>query len=245
MKRGGAVRRWALAAALGALAATTPGCTTGTARNYRHVSFRPNEHFRVQFLLPEGMVERPVEIESLLLLPPVGFADREQSEALMMATWQEMQQGLPGIVRAPRKDGPYKNYVGGDNLLMDDGRLNGEELERIGRMAGTSHLLAARVINYRPYYPQSLIMEWVLLDVGRKQAVLVLAGSLDSAEQKVVTAAENYVKNRRAESKQGGDVDVLLRSPREYFRFASALAADALKGWVRPKSEVYVPYLSY
>lgn len=230
---------------LAALVAYGAGCTTGTMRLYNHHSFRPNEQFRVQFLLPEGMVERPVQITSLLLLPPVGFESEEQSMQWMLAIWQELQQNLPGIVRTPRRDGPYTPYTSEHNLLMDDGRIDGDELERIGRLAGASHLLFPRIINYRPYPPQSIIMEWILLDVKEKQSVLILAGAMDASEQKVLIAAQHYVNNRRSDPSTSGSLEVLLRSPREYSRFVSAQAADSLKAWVRPTSEVFVPHLSY
>ena len=227
------------------LLANGTGCTTGIKRQFNHDSFRPNEHFRVQFLLPEGIGERPVPIESLLLLPPVGLADEAQSLMFMLGMWQELQQNLPGIVRTPRTEGPFAPYTDASNLLMDDGRIDGDELERIGRLAGASHLLIARVIHYRPYHPQSIIMEWHLLDVKRKRQVLILAGAMDASEQKVLIAANNYVRSRRSDPTSSGSVDVLLRSPREYSRFTSAQAADALKAWLRPKDEVFVPHLSF
>ena len=241
----GVFKRWLGAGLLVAWVALGAGCTTGVKRLYNHDSFRPNEHFRVQFLLPEGMVERPVQIASLLLLPPVGFESEEQSTQWMLAMWQELQQNLPGIVRTPRDEGPYTPYTSARNLLMDDGRIDGDELERIGRLAGASHLLLARIISYRPYPPQSIIMEWILLDVKEKQPVLILAGAMDASEQKVLSAANNYVNNRRSDPSASGSLEVLLRSPREYSRFVTAQAADSLKAWVRPASEVFVPYLSY
>lgn len=221
------------------------GCATGIPRLYNHNSYRPNEHFRVQFLLPEGKVDRPVPIKSLLLLPPVGFESEEQSTQWMLAIWQELQQNLPGIVRTPRTDGPYTPYTRTRNLVMEDGRIDENELERIGRMAEASHLLLVRIINYRPYHPQCVIMEWTLLDVEKKQSVLIVAGGLDAAEQKVLNAAANYVRNRRSEPSSAGSLDVLLRSPREFSRFAAAQSADSLKAWLRPQSEVVVPHLSY
>lgn len=242
---GGLCRCFAVMGLLGVLVAQGTGCTTGVQRVFNHDAYRPNEHFRVQFLLPDGMVERPVPIESLLLLPPIGFQTEEQSQQWMLAIWQELQQNLPGIVRAPRSDGPYAPYIRADNLVMEDGRVDGNELERIGRMAGASHLLLMRVINYRPYHPQCIIMEWTLLDVVERRPVLILAGGLDASEQKVLEAANRYVRNRRSDPASAGNVEVLLRSPREYSRFAAAESADALKAWLRPSSEVFVPHLSY
>ena len=233
------------ASLLAAVVAWGAGCATGVTRLYNHASFRPNEHFRVQFLLPEGMVARPVPISSLLLLPLLGFESEEQSTQWMLAIWQELQQNLPGIVRTPRSDGLYAPYTSARNLVMDDGRIDGDELERIGRLAGASHLLVVRVISYRPYPPQSIIMEWTLLDVKEKQPVLILAGAMDASEQKVLNAANNYVNDRRSNPSTSGNIDVVLRSPREYSRFVSAQAADSLKAWLRPANEVFVPYLSY
>ena len=238
-------RQWAGSGLLSLLIVLGAGCTTGVRRTFNHDAFRPNEHFRVQFLLPDGMVDRPVPIVSLLLLPPIGFQAEEQSQQWLLSIWQELQQNLPGIVRAPKNDGPYAPYIRADNLVMEDGRIDGNELERIGRMAGASHLLLMRVINYRPYPPQCIIMEWTLLDVKERRPILILAGGLDASEQKVLEAAKRYVRNRRSDPATAGNVEVLLRSPREYSRFAAAESADSLKAWVRRSSEVFVPHLSY
>jgi hypothetical protein len=228
------------------LAAGATGCSTwGNKRDFSGQSSRPTDHFRVQFLVPEEIAQRPIAVGSLLLLEPVGMVDAKQSQTLMMAIWQELQQLLPGLVRSPRQGGPFAPYTSGANLTMDDGRLNEAELERIGRLAGASHLLIARVISYRPYHPQSLIMEWILLDVAQRRAVLVMAGALDATEQKVLMAAENYVRSRRSDPSASSGLDVMLRSPREFCRFGAALATDALKGWVEPGADVYVPNLSY
>ena len=98
--RGAHAARLGLGLALAALAA---GCgTVGQKREFGAISFRPTEHFRVQFLLPEDVVERPIAVQSLLLLPPVGFEEEAHSRMLMLAVWQELQQSLPGIVRRPR-----------------------------------------------------------------------------------------------------------------------------------------------
>ena len=65
--------------------AVAAGCTTATPRDFASMSFRQNEYFRVQFLLPEDVVERPIPVDSLLLLPPVGLADEDQSTLLMLS----------------------------------------------------------------------------------------------------------------------------------------------------------------
>jgi hypothetical protein len=61
----------------------------------------------------------------------------------------------------------------------------------------------------------------------------------------VLMAAENYVRSRRSDPSASSGLDVMLRSPREFCRFGAALATDALKGWVEPGADVYVPNLSY
>ncbi len=222
------------------------GCAhSGRTRNFSQVGYRPTEHFRVQFLLPEGDLEKPVPIEQLLLLPPFGLASEAQSRMFYLSIWQELQQVLPGIVRSPRDDGPFGQYTTAGNLIMDDGRINEEELERIGRLAAASHLLVVRFVDYRPYHPQRVIMEWMLLDVKSRSTVLVVSGSLDAAERQVVNAVDYYIRSRRPVSQTSPDLDVTLRSPRQYSAFVAAASVDALKGWVRPKSDVVIPYLSF
>ena len=222
------------------------GCTANFKRDFARPVYQPTEHFRVQFVVPEPLyADQPIPIRSLLILPPFGVEDADQQRVLFLSMWQELQQLLPGVVRAPRSGGGFAPYVVQDNLLMDDGRLNQVEVQRLGLLTGASHLLMVRMIDYRPYHPQRIIMEWELLDVMQQRSVLVLAGALDASEQQVLQAAGRYHRNRGSSAADAGSLDMMLRSPREYSGFAVAQAVDSLKGWLQPESDVMIPRLSF
>jgi hypothetical protein len=229
-----------------AVALMVAGCQNpGHTRDFSNNVYKPTEHFRVQFVLPGDAPELPMPIESLLLLPPYGVFAAPQERAFHLSMWQELQQLLPGVVRTPRDDGLFGQYMIEKNLMRDDGRPNADELERLGRLAGTSHLMLVRIIDYRPYHPQRIIMEWQLIDIAARRTVLTLAGALDASEQQVLQAARQYHRNRDSSGHSTASLDLMLRSPREYNSFAIAQAVDALKGWVRPAQEVVIPRLSY
>ncbi len=229
-------RAWPLAGAGGLLMLLLlggTGCAAVYNRDYGRVPFQPARHFHVQLLYPTDSPEKPINVGSLLVLPPVGNLSEEQENMFFLSLWQELQQILPGAIRAPKTDGPFAGYIRTDNIFLDDGRMAMGELERIGRLANTSHLLVVRIVEYRPYHPQRIAMEWSLLDVEKEQIVLIMVGGLDAAEQKVLVAADGFLRSRRARPYNTGNLDLLLRSPREYSGFAMAQAVDALKGRVR------------
>lgn len=220
--------------ALVALSLCLSGCAARLGRDYGHVLFPAADYFQVQVVTPGKATNQPAEIADLLLLPPVGDIPADLTESLLLAMWQEMQQILPGVVRAPRRPGRYAPYIQTSNMLMDDGRPAIDELVRIGKLAQASHVLLPRIIDYRAYHPQRIVMEWLIVDVQRDRKLMSLVGGLDASEQKVLISADVYLRERKAKRYNSGNLDLLLRSPREFHKFAVAQAVDALKGRIQP-----------
>jgi hypothetical protein len=175
----------------------------------------------------------------LLVLEPIGAISGNSIEVLDSAVRQELQQVLPGSIRKLAQEGRYSRYAAESNLLLEDGRICVDELTRIGRIAGVSHVLVVRILDYRPYHPQRLVMEWSLLDVDKQSPVLVLSGGVDAAEHQTGWAATQFFKARKAEPFTEAGLDVMLRSPREYARFAAAQAVDVLREVVKPGRQVF------
>jgi hypothetical protein len=196
--------------------------------------FPAADYFQVQVVTPGKASKQPSVISDLMLLPPIGNVPAELTESLWLAIWQEMQQVLPGVVRAPRRQGRYAPYIQTSNIMMDDGRMAIDELVRVGKLAQASHVLLPRIIDYRAYHPQRIVMEWLIVDVGRERALLSLVGGLDVSEQKVLISADAYLRERKAKPYNSANLDLLLRSPREFNNFAVAQAVEALRGRIEP-----------
>lgn len=209
----------------------TFGCAARMGRDYGSVFFPTADYYRVQRVWPAGD-HAPVAVDRLLLLPPVGDVSPALSGLVTGHLHQELQQLIPGAVHIPEQRGAYADYTTKDNLVADDGKPIIEELVQMGRMAGASHVLLIRLFEFRPYPPQRIFMEWTLIDVQQQVARLLLIGGIDAAEQNVLVAADQFLRERRARPYNAENLDFLLRSPREYSSFAVAQAVNALRGHV-------------
>ncbi len=218
------------------------GCAVRQGRDYGHVLFRPAPFFRVQLVHTSAAQEDVLIIRDLLLLPPVGEAPGDIVREFPLLLWQELQQVLAGAVRMPRPGGVYVQYADVNNLVSDHGLVNTEELARIGFLAGASHVLLPKIVDYRPYHPQRITMELLLLRVVDQSVVMVIVGSLDASEQRVLMAADSYLRHRKATPYDTENLDMLLRSPRAFTGFAMHEVVLVLKGKVLPEREVGFKY---
>lgn len=228
-----------VAVLLAVLAGT--GCAAMYNRDYGRIPFQPAPYFHVQVLLPESDEHEILDVHSLLLLPLIGNITPDLGQTLWLAIWQEWQQVLPGRLRTPLEDGPYAPYMDYANIVQEDGRLHHADLQRIGHLARASHVLIMRVVDYRPYHPQRIIMEWSMLDVRTGRTVLQLAGCVDAMEQRVLISADKYLRDRRAVPYNTANLDVMLRSPRHYCAFTASLAIAAIRDHVRPGMSIVDP----
>ena len=210
------------------------GCAVRPGRDYGHLLFRPSPFFRVQVLRTSAAQSGVEEIGDLLLLPPIGVFPDDIAREFPVLLWQELQQILAGVVRMPRAGGVYVQYAGGNNLVSDHGGVNLEELGRIGMFAGASHVLLPIIVDYRPYHPQRITMEWLLMQVSRQSVVLTVVGTLDASEQRVLLAADSYLRSRKATPYDTGSLDMLLRSPRAFTGFVMHEVVSSLQGSVGP-----------
>lgn len=210
------------------------GCAARLGRDYGHPVFPAAEYYHIQHIqrVLSGEERGLIYIDRLLLVPPAGEIPPELAEVFMHSLRQELQQILPGSVQVPESRGTYASYVTEGNLLLDSGRPNTEELARMGGVAEASHVLFVRLLDFRPYPPQRISMEWTLVDVKAEAERLLLVGGMDASEQVVLIAADRFLRERRAFPYTSENLDLLLRSPRAYSSFAVAQAVNALKGYV-------------
>ncbi len=215
---------------LGYLAVAGSGCAARQGRDYGHVLFNSADFFQIQLVTPVGVGDSSVVINNLLLLPAVGDLPEELIDGMLLTLWQELQQIIPGAVSMPRERGRFAAYTTTANLLGDDGRPAVQEIVQLGHLTGSSHVLLPRIMDYRPYHPQRIVMEWMLFDVRRGQMVLLMVGNMDASEQRVLVAADTYLRQRKAREYSSSNLDMMLRSPRDFNGFAMAQAVSALKG---------------
>lgn len=219
------------------IALTVAGCVSRPGRDYGHLMFRADRYFQVQLVDSGLMNDEKIYVTTLLLLPPVGAMPEVMSEPFALTLWQELQQTLPGRVINLRENGRYAAYADSVNLLADSGHVMASEVVRLGKLADVTHVLLPRIVDYSPYHPQRMIMEWRLFDVHRERTVLIVVGGLDASEQRVMSRADSYLRDRKAKSYNAANLDMLLRSPREFNGFAIAEASEVLEERIIPASK--------
>lgn len=225
-------RAFLVSAGLGVcLTGMVGGCAARLGRDYGHPVFPAAEYYQIQRVW-SGEERGLLFIERLLVLPPRGDVPPVLAEVFLHSLRQELQQILPGVVQVPESRGGYASYLTEANLLYDSGWPSAEELARMGGMAGASHVLFVRLLDFRPYPPQRILMEWTLVDVEAEAERLLLVGGMDASEQVVLVAADRFLRERRALPYTTENLELLLRSPREYSSFAVSQAVNALKGYV-------------
>lgn len=214
------------------------GCTFRQGRDYGHILFPSDPFFQVQVIEPNrGPGMSGLDLQDVLLLPPIGDTPVDVVREFPLIMWQELQQIIPGAVRMPRLDGAFSDYYQFDNVVADNGDINIEELIRIGMHANSSHVLLPVIITYRPYPPQKITMQWTLLDIREREIVLLLVGTLDASEQRVVIAADSFLRQRKAYPYNSDTLDVLLSSPHAFTGFALAEAVGALQQKLETKEQ--------
>jgi len=217
------------------------GCSTGLFQSKPRPFFSVQRYSDVQLKQMGEGAGKVMPVETLLLLEPIGGVSGRLAERIHLAVRQEMQTLLPGSVRTLEKNRMYERYTEASNLVLADGAIAADEVFKIGRAAKASHVMIVKIVDYRAYHPQRLMMEWVLFDVEKKQIGLVLSGGLDASEYDVELAAVDFMKGRRADPFTEAGLDVLLRSPREYVQFAVVQAVDVLKTEICPAYDVLRP----
>jgi len=166
--------------------------------------------------------------ERMLVLPLVGEVDEGTLGTLRAILREETRKYLPCRMLQIASDGRLAAYVEEENLLHMDGRFNEEEVARLGRYMGASHVLAARLCDARFYPPQNLEIALVMVETVSGEPIVEMKAGFSASEQSVVAALGRHLDQRQARRYDRISLDFMLRSPTEYGRFALAECCRAL-----------------
>jgi hypothetical protein len=201
------------AGTIGLLCAILAGCVTRvpSLRVFPHKAVQPfsgNERVLVVSILPgRTAVERSLFKESVI---------------------QEVRRVLGTPVLAIGADDDLSEYVTPANLIAYGDTINVDEVSRLGRVVGASHVLCVLVRSSRTYHPQLMSTAWVLVESEKSSVILQMDALFDAADQDTVREMGRYLRARRARSGDMPRLEQMLRSPREYGRFVASLCSRAL-----------------
>jgi hypothetical protein len=141
---------------------------------------------------------------------------------------QEVRGALGTPVLAIGADDDLSEYVTPANLIAYGDAINVDEVSRLGRVVGASHVLCVLVRSSRTYHPQLMSTSWVLVESETSSVMVQMDALLDAADQDTVREMGRYFRARRAWPDDMPRLELMLRSPREYGRFVASLCSRAL-----------------
>jgi len=171
--------------------------------------------------------------DKMLVLPPLGITDTEQTKTLHTSICREMRNYMPATVFAAEINGDAADYIAADNMTMTDDTMNGPEAARLGRALGASYVLCSKVRQIRPYPPQILDIFMAVIDTKTGRPMVSLSAAFNASDQQIVIAVAQYLQRRRARKYNDNSLDIMLRSPTEYQAFVAAECSKALAQCLR------------
>jgi len=166
--------------------------------------------------------------KKVIILPPVGKMPQPNLAQLQKNMQQEMQNYFSEPVFTLNEDGGRAKDLNEDNITLTADQFDCQEVGRIGRLYGGSHVMCVLVRQFRAYPPQILNLHIALVETTSNRAVAELTANFDASQQVVVLAADEYLQSRLARNYDLQSLDMLLGSPSEYCTFVSAQCCRAL-----------------
>ena len=158
----------------------------------------------------------------VLVLPLLATLPAESLDGLRHMMEEQARLYFPCRVQTADPEGVLAEYVSSANICSGDGRFNIDEIARLGRYLDASHVLAACVREARFYPPQNLEIVLVVVEAETSRPVVEMHADFPASEQQVVAALGRHLDERVARKYDRTSLDLVLRSPSEYSRFALA-----------------------
>lgn len=176
--------------------------------------------------------------KKVMILPPLGKMPQPNLDQLQKNLQQEMQNYFTEPVFTLSERGDLAKYLHENNLMLTSDQFDFQEIGRIGRLYGVSHVMCVLVRQFRAYPPQILNLHLALVETTSNQAKAELTANFDASQQVVVLAADEYLQGRLAKNYDIQSLDLLLGSPSEYCAFVSAQCCRALAESLRRNKEL-------
>jgi hypothetical protein len=229
--------------AVGLLCAMLAGCVTVDKASYAaFLAFGLKPALRVT---PSEAFQQFSGNERVLVVTIVPGRAAVERALFKESVIQEVRGALSNPVFAIGADDDVSEYVTPANLIAYGDVINVDEASRLGRLLGASHVLCVLVRSSRIYHPQLMSTSWVLVEAASSRTMLQLDCLLDAADLDTVREMGRYLMARRARPDDMQNLELMLRSPREYGRFVASLCscalAESLYGGVRLKKQHFRP----
>ena len=222
---------------LAAILASSSSCVLQRGRNFGHWAQSGEKIDLIRYSIPAPEPKMPDNI-TIAILPAISDMPQPYLNTLNNNLLQQSRVYVPANILEVDPDGKLKAYMTKDNLMPIAGVFNSQEVGRLGRILGASHVLCCHVQNYRLDPPQILSLHFILVDTGSFKTVTEMTADFDASEQVTAITLDRYLRSRSNRPYNITNLDIILRSPSQYSAFVAAecMFSFAERLWKRQKN---------
>ncbi len=166
--------------------------------------------------------------EQILFVPVLGTMPEELKPIINDNFYQEIRNYVPARTFTVSDDSANAEYLSKKNLIGTGDMINTTEIARLGSIFEATDVLVIFIRNLRPYPPQVLSFQLVMVNTASTEIRLKIDGTFDASEQQVVLALADHMQSRRARKFDAQNLDVMLQSPKEFSSFVASYTSHAL-----------------
>ena len=170
----------------------------------------------------------PSNGQFVLILAPMGVMQEEYRALLHANIIKEARQNTPGQVIKLEMNENISEYVSEKNLLSMPGLFDFQEVGRVGRLFGASHVICVWVNKARFTAPQDLDLYFAVVESSQGRVVAEMNGQFDASGQTVSLALNDYLQSCRSREFDRPNLELIEKSPAEYQAFVAHECMKAL-----------------
>jgi hypothetical protein len=214
----------------GALTLMATGCTH--MKEIEPVAIRTQRHSPVRlhaYDWPKTADNRPPEnLKNILILPPFGLENPDVQRAFQDRLFSCAQRRFQTPLRLVSSNSAYAPYITGENLVRNDGSLNTSELAFIGALMNCTHVIFPVIREYRPYHPQRIDIQLVLINSGHAKICAELSTVLSASDADVANCFLEYGKANKVQSENKAGQIFNIKSPAAFQDFVADICVTVM-----------------
>jgi len=205
----------------------TAGCAVQRGIDFGHWAKTAERIKLVKVFVPEN-AKKMTGQEQILFVPVMGNVPEGMMATINNSFYQEARNYLPSRTFTVSEDSTVGEYLSRKNLVGTGDMINSAEIARLGTIFSATDVLVIFVREMRPYPPQVLSFQLVMINTESAEIRLKMDGTFNANEQQVVLALADHMQSRRARKFDSQSLDVMLQSPTEFSSFVASYASHVL-----------------
>lgn len=211
------------------------GCAVCRGIDFGHWAGR-GERQRLTHVYNLQRTTAPASGQFVLVLAPMGAMQEPYKATFYADIIKEAQQNTPGQVIKLEMNEQVSMYVNEKNLLSMPGLFDFQEVGRVGRLFGASHVVCVWVNRARFNVPQNLDLYFAVVESSQGRVVAEMNGQFDASGQTVSMALNDYLQSCRSREFDRPNLELIEKSPAEYQAFVAHECMKALMALLWKKS---------